>query len=784
MQDHHLSWFDSIKMRRLNAAFVVLLSASAWAAVPTITSLKAVRSLTSTQASQGLPVAFEATVTYYNNYRGTNLFVQDGDLPIYVYAKPGYGYVAGDRILVRGRTHASFRPDVVGDQVTLIRHGSAPEPVTASYQQLIGGDVDCRRVTLTARVRSADLVKEDNVPVIYMHLLVDGAYVDAEVIGHEEADLKKLLDAQVQFTGVVAGNFDSKMQLIGIVIEVASFSDIKIIKRASTDLQSLPITAMDEILKGFYVQDLTQRVRIRGTVTYYEPGKAIVLQDGSKSLWVSTQYEGSLQVGSVVDATGFPDARNGYLMLTESEVSPTEVRAPVTARKAEWSELADALRAFELVSTEGKVLAAVRGAAQDEYVLDSNGHLFSAIYRHPDPGLTSLQEMKQAAVGSKIRVAGICIMQYGSQPDGDPVAFDILLRSFDDIELVSSPSWLNIRNLTVALGVLFLGIIGASARGWLLERRVRWQAVAIAASIETEANLERQRSQILEDINSGRKLNEIIEHIVRLVSFSLNGAPCWCRMADGTRFGNAPVAEDGSQVVHQEIPSRAGPLHGELFAALGAAKEATLNVSGAFSVGARLATLAIETRGLYSDLLHRSEFDQLTDAHNRSSLFKHLDTIIAEASRQNRCFGLIYFDLDHFKQVNDRYGHLIGDFYLQQVAQRIDHRLRPGDILARLGGDEFSVLVQNPTGRAELEIIADRLERCFDDPYVINTHRLHGSASFGVAIYPEDGTTRDSLLDAADAAMYVAKHTNKQVHALQFDSPGQPSMEALSESKP
>jgi diguanylate cyclase (GGDEF)-like protein len=121
----------------------------------------------------------------------------------------------------------------------------------------------------------------------------------------------------------------------------------------------------------------------------------------------------------------------------------------------------------------------------------------------------------------------------------------------------------------------------------------------------------------------------------------------------------------------------------------------------------------------------------------------------------------MYIDLDEFKQVNDVCGHQVGDLYLQQVAIRMKRQLRPADVLARLGGDEFAVLVPQVRNRAEVEEIALRLERCFDDPFAADAYLLHGSASVGIALYPENAATKDGLLSFADAAMYAAKHHRK-----------------------
>jgi diguanylate cyclase (GGDEF)-like protein len=124
---------------------------------------------------------------------------------------------------------------------------------------------------------------------------------------------------------------------------------------------------------------------------------------------------------------------------------------------------------------------------------------------------------------------------------------------------------------------------------------------------------------------------------------------------------------------------------------------------------------------------------------------------------------LIYIDLDEFKQVNDIFGHHVGDRYLQEVAFRMKRQLRSHDLLARLGGDEFAVLVPMVRSHAEVEEIAQRLERCLDEPISIEGFSVQGSASLGFAIYPEDGNTRDSLLKTADVAMYTAKNSGRQV---------------------
>jgi diguanylate cyclase (GGDEF)-like protein len=322
-------------------------------------------------------------------------------------------------------------------------------------------------------------------------------------------------------------------------------------------------------------------------------------------------------------------------------------------------------------------------------------------------------------------------------------------------QAVLAISLLSVRNLTVAVALLLLLVVLAGARGWSLERKVRRHTAELAY-------IERRRSRILEDINGSRPLAEIIEQITELVSFNLKGALCWCKIADGAQLGNCPLKLDGFRVIEEPIPARVGPALGTFFAALDLRTKPRPMEAEALTMAAALATLAIETRRLYSDLLRRSEFDSLTDTHNRFSLDKHLESQIAEARQKATIFGLIYIDLDEFKQVNDLYGHHIGDLYLQEVAVRMKHQLRGHDLLARLGGDEFAVLVTRVRSRTEVEEIASRLEHCLDEPFVVEEYSILGSASVGMAFYPEDGSNRDSLLKTADRAMYRAKNSSRK----------------------
>lgn len=721
---------------------------------PPLTSLGVIHDLSNAEANQGLPVAFEATVTYYKK-GDVDLFVQDGDIAIYVETTRDAELAPGDRVLIGGKTRGSFRPEIMEGYATVLHHGIPPTAADASFRQLIRGELDCRLVAVHAVVRSANRILDNGVKSVYLQLLMDGGNIDAEVIDSDGGDLSSLLDDEVELTGAVAGKFDSKNQMTGILLEVPSMSDLKILKRPPIVPGSLPVTSMDEVLKGYDIQDRTQRVRVEGTITYYQAGMALVLQNGSRSMWISTQFEKPLTINQWASVTGFPDVRNGSLTLTRAAIQATGVPAPVAPVATSPTELASGAHALDLVSVEGRLLMAVREAAQDEYVLVSGGHLFSAVYRHPERGLNLPPEaMQRLPIGSMVRVTGICALDNGYKFQG-PMAFEVLLRSSRDMVMIMRPSLLSVRNLIFLVGLLLVVILTIGSRAWLIERRARRQVASLA-------KFEQRRSRILEQINGSHPLAAILEEITQMVLSKMKGGACWCTTADGGRYGLAPPKLDGMRVVEAEIPARSGLPLGSIFAAFDECGRPEPAETPTLSLAAELATLAIETRRLYSDLTHRSEFDLLTEVHNRFSFERSLNAAIEKYSAQPGLFGLIYIDLDGFKQVNDLYGHRLGDLYLQKVSMRMQRQVRPADLFARLGGDEFGVLVSTARSEEDVREIARRLTECFREPFEIDRRILSGSASIGIAIYPRDGVTKDNLLNAADANMYAAKRARER----------------------
>lgn len=151
-----------------------------------------------------------------------------------------------------------------------------------------------------------------------------------------------------------------------------------------------------------------------------------------------------------------------------------------------------------------------------------------------------------------------------------------------------------------------------------------------------------------------------------------------------------------------------------------------------------------------------AHFDPLTDLPNRALLAERAQRHIAGEQTHNGTLAMLFVDLDHFKNVNDSLGHRIGDILLVAVARRLESLLRPQDTVSRLGGDEFLLLLPATTA-AQAADVANKLLAAVAQPFQIDPYELTTTSSVGIAMYPADGDSFDTLYQRADAAMYRAK---------------------------
>ncbi|NLP46457.1 MAG: sensor domain-containing diguanylate cyclase [Epulopiscium sp.] len=151
-------------------------------------------------------------------------------------------------------------------------------------------------------------------------------------------------------------------------------------------------------------------------------------------------------------------------------------------------------------------------------------------------------------------------------------------------------------------------------------------------------------------------------------------------------------------------------------------------------------------------------YDQLTGIANRTLFYKIAEKLIDNANRNNSLIGLLFLDIDKFKQINDVYGHEAGDKILKKVACILQNYTRKSDMVARFGGDEFIVLLPHFKDSKSYKKVASRIMNAEDKSIYYHSREIKISFSVGISLYPEHGNTIDTLILKADQAMYTAKN--------------------------
>ncbi|MBN2885621.1 MAG: EAL domain-containing protein [Chromatiaceae bacterium] len=171
--------------------------------------------------------------------------------------------------------------------------------------------------------------------------------------------------------------------------------------------------------------------------------------------------------------------------------------------------------------------------------------------------------------------------------------------------------------------------------------------------------------------------------------------------------------------------------------------------------------MAVEHERARAQLMQLANYDSLTCLPNRNLFYDRLGQAIKKARREARGIALFFVDLDRFKEINDALGHDIGDILLGRVAHRLSRLVRETDTLARMGGDEFTLIVEDLVDEEAPRIIAQKLLDALAEPFALDERQLYVSASIGIALYPRDADSLDSLIKHADSAMYAAKASGR-----------------------
>ena len=168
-------------------------------------------------------------------------------------------------------------------------------------------------------------------------------------------------------------------------------------------------------------------------------------------------------------------------------------------------------------------------------------------------------------------------------------------------------------------------------------------------------------------------------------------------------------------------------------------------------------TMAEEAEQATLEMSFKAERDFLTGLPNRALLNDRLAQAIALVRRRRKRLAVLYVDLDNFKDINDAFGHLVGDQLLQSAAMRLEHCIRHSDTVSRHGGDEFIVLLSEVESAEDAARVSKKLITAMNKPHLIGGHEIKVALSIGISLFPDDASDAEAALRNADTAMYHAK---------------------------
>ncbi len=725
------------------------------AGAPTaLTSARQVHELGGDEAIKALPVHLVAIVTYYQPGE-QNLFVADASGGVFVLSEQLTEMHAGDLIDIWGVTRKSLKTVVLVTQpIKVIGHNRSLRARHIDYRSFLAGVVDCQVVTIRGIVRSASLERHGPDVVAQLQLLMPGGIVQSYVQNFGGMDLGALIDSDVELTGVAGAAFNAVGEVMRPRLLANNAHDLRILSRPIVKPWNASLTDIKELEQSRYVENSSRRVRVQGAVTAYDPGYSMVIQNGSDSLFVMTRQTDPAPLGAIVDVIGFPDDHAYSAVLENAEFRLTGRKELVIPKAISYAEAISGGHSDRLVMLQGTVSSELHGELSDAMVIIVDQHAVELVLRHE--GRHPLPDLRP---GTVVTVKGICRVTPSIEWK-NPLLFRLDLREGDDLAIVNRPSWWNVRRLFMLVAVLAALVSITLFWVTLLRRKVHKQTEQLRQSMF----IEQERSRLLEQINSDLDLGSLLGDICHSMDALVPRANCSIlpRAKDHTsseHMANARAESPTTSVYWKNLLNQHGELVGSFRANL---PEDLLSREAAHRIltsGADLATLAINQRKIFADLNHTSTHDQLTGLPNRRLCDLTLDHALTQAKSAGGKVGVAYIDIDRFKQVNDRFGHKVGDLYLQALADRFQSARSGEDMLARVGGDEFILIVADLRSLEAAEEYKRQLDLCFSYPFRCEHAEFIGSASVGFSVFPNDGGTPEELKRFADAQMYKAKRT-------------------------
>jgi PAS domain S-box-containing protein len=428
--------------------------------LPTLVDARSVHRLSRVEAARGYPVRFEAVVTY-SDPRWWLLFVQDATDGMYVVPRDNrVELVAGQRVVVSGRTApGAFAPIVTDAVFESLGMGRLPAPVAASPGELLSGQYDCGWVRLPGIVQSAKLEEGRHTLFVRSRGAVIPAFLPPSI---DAATVDGLIEAQVTLDGALGSVLNADGQLVGIRLHVPDVASIQVVVPAPKDGFGLRADSIGDLLRYDPSRD-ERRTRVVGVLTSLAPDGTVSLQDGSGGMLIRiADRPGDLRVGDRVEISGFPSLGVESPTLLDARIRSVGPGEELVPADVPAEEILVGRHAAELVRLSARLIEDVVVAPGASFVLQSGGVVFDAVL--PARAGPSWGSGSRLRSGSRLAITGICRVRRA--PAGQVKSFQVILRNEQDLEVLETPPWLSVRQMAWVLGGV--GGSGAIALAWML----------------------------------------------------------------------------------------------------------------------------------------------------------------------------------------------------------------------------------------------------------------------------------------------------------------------------
>ncbi len=478
-------------------------------------TVAAVRGLSAEQAPLQIPLHLRGVVTFFDEQLYSR-FIQDDTAGIYLQASTNTPLLLpGQLVEIEGVSNpGEYAPVVLVKHLTILGTAPLPTPKPVTYEQLASGAEDSQFVEITGIVRSVRPM--DNIPYYTIEIASGGGRVTVCAPKLPVAKPEAMLDGTVRVRGVCSTQFNHQRQLFAIRLMVPRADDLKIEVPATADPFAATARSIGSLLQFTPQESYGHRVKVAGTVIYYEAGSVMFLQEGEHGVEVQTRAEVPLAAGDRAEVLGFVRQGSYTPLLQDAIYRKVAAGVPLAAARLTTDGVLKGGHDCQLIQVQARLIDRTRHGDEQFLILQANNFIFQASLKQE----AGADRFGGLANGSLVAVTGVCRIEPGSWEAGNnwrAKSFSILLRSGADVVLLQAPPWLTLKKTLWIVGVLAVAALATFGWAVALRRQVAERTRQLEEQIqqrqlaERRRVIEQERARVAHDLHDdlGSRLTEV-----------------------------------------------------------------------------------------------------------------------------------------------------------------------------------------------------------------------------------------------------------------------------------